>query len=76
MALTRRSARALRELGFPARCAYPGCPAKTNNRLSWSYLADWGGGLPDGHYCPAHAVSLGAGLPEGGLDEPENDLTP
>jgi hypothetical protein len=38
----------------PAQCAYPGFPAKTADRLLWTYLSDWPGGLPDGYYCPAH----------------------
>jgi hypothetical protein len=33
-------ARALRELGIAAQCAYPGCTATIDNRLRWSYLAD------------------------------------
>jgi hypothetical protein len=41
-------ARALRELGIAAQCAYPGCTATIDNRLRWSYLADWPGGLPNG----------------------------
>jgi hypothetical protein len=36
--------RALREPGIPVECAYPGCTAKTDNRLRWSYLARWPGG--------------------------------
>jgi hypothetical protein len=74
IALTRRSEHAVREPGLPAQCAYPGCPATTNNRLRWAYLMDWPGGLPDGYYCPAHAEALEAVLGEGGFDEPENDL--
>jgi hypothetical protein len=39
--------------GCPALCTYPGCPAKTDNRLLWSYLADWPGGLPPAKPTPA-----------------------
>jgi hypothetical protein len=59
--------------GRPAQCAYPGCPAKTDNRLLWGYLASWRG-LPDGYYCPAHRDAIEKIELEGGFDDPENDL--
>jgi hypothetical protein len=66
--------RVLREPGMAAQCAYPGCPATTDNRLRWRYLADWLGGLPDGFCCSAHSDALEAIEAEGGFDDPENDL--
>ena len=63
--------RALREPGIAAQCAYPGCPATTDNRLRWSYLADWPGGLPDGYYCPVHRDASEGIAVEGGFDDPE-----
>jgi hypothetical protein len=54
----RQIERVLREPGFAAECAYPGCPAKTDNRLSWGYW-DFGatpGGLPDGILLPGAAT--------------------
>jgi hypothetical protein len=66
--------RALREPGIPAQCAYPGCPATTDNRLRWSYHTAGPGGLPAGYYCPPHTDALEAIEAEGGFDDPENDL--
>jgi len=36
---------------------------------------DWGPGIPGGYYCPAHADAIEKVLEEGGLDDPENDLS-
>jgi hypothetical protein len=72
----RQIERVLREPGIAAECAYPGCPAKTDNRLRWGYwdFAETPGGLPDGYYCPAHSDALEALACDGGFEDRENDL--
>jgi hypothetical protein len=51
-------AQALSQPGIPALCAFPGCPAATDNRLRWVYYqrppGAPPGGLPEGFYCPDH----------------------
>ena len=36
----------------PAECSYPGCRAKTDDRLLWGWIA--APGIPGAYYCPAH----------------------
>jgi hypothetical protein len=58
-----------------AKCTWEGCPATTERPAldGWTYLSDYGPGIKDGIYCPAHAAAIEAVRSEGGLDEPEND---
>jgi hypothetical protein len=59
--------RALREPGIPAQCAYPGCPATTDNRLRWTYHTAGPGGLPAGLLLPAAYRRTGGDRGRGGI---------
>lgn len=58
------------------KCTYDGCH-RTHRRVisaillddGWAYLADWGPGVKEGYYCPAHADALSAMLEDGSLAE-------
>jgi hypothetical protein len=43
------------------KCTSQGCTATTERRTpggGWTHLADWGGGIKDGFYCPAHTAAI------------------
>jgi hypothetical protein len=44
------------------RCEFEGCNKTSEHpRLQgWSYLTDWGPGVPDGYYCPEHKEAIEA----------------
>jgi hypothetical protein len=61
--------------GWPARCAFKGCP-KTSERPfadGWADLAGWGPGVPDGLYCREHTEALEALLVASKLDGLDDD---
>jgi hypothetical protein len=49
-------------------CAWRDCPATTKAPAAdgWTHLSDWGLGIRDGIYCPAHAAAIEAEFGEGG----------
>ena len=48
-------------------CTWEGCAATTEAPAldGWIELLDWGGGINDGFYCPAHTAAI--------IDDAEND---
>jgi hypothetical protein len=57
-------------------CTFQGCRNTSEQPITdgWAILADWGPGIPDGYYCPAHANAIEKVDEDGGLEDPENDL--
>jgi hypothetical protein len=58
------------------KCTFDGCNATHRAVISpfllddgWAWLEQWGPGIKDGIYCPAHVAALDAMLEDGSLKE-------
>jgi hypothetical protein len=49
------------------RCTWNGCALITERpaRERWTHLSQWGHGIRDGYYCPAHTAAI--------IDDPDNE---